>query len=640
VTTSSSRRGRRRVRRPGHSVLTPESALRIATFGGILLVALGVLLIRLWFLQVIAEEQYAERADANRLRTVRQEAPRGAIVDREGRTLVTHRTGISVVAQPREFDEGRRRGVIRRLAQVLDVPPSTLAAEIRKAAGSPLQAVVLAQDIDPATRLYLAERRRDFPGIALERTYPREYPIGTSLAHVIGYTGPITAETIEEYRQKGYLGNEIVGTSGLEAQYEQYLAGEPGEALIEVDAAGEPRSRQVLSATPPRPGNTLELAIHMPTQVALARAVAERVSESGSPGGGAGVALDPETGEVLAIASFPSYRPDSFSGTRPRAVDRLLADTRRPLLNRAIGGLYPAASTFKVVTAAAAMRRGFLGTTQILPSPGSLELYSQVFRGFESRSWGELDVRRALEVSSDTFFYQLGDLFYQDMPRTALQDEARRFGLGAPTGIDLPGGDDEGVVPDLEWKKEAFRDSSDPLDRTWKPGDSINLSTGQGNLLVTPLQMATAYAAIANGGTVVAPTIGRRVLDSTGRPLRSLVGSRPSRSADIEPAVLQALRDGLIQAANGADGTSTAVFGSLPESARVAGKTGTAENETGVDHSWYVGYAPADAPKIVVAVVIEQGGQGANAAAPAVCQTMAAYLEFDRTLCGGGASAN
>jgi penicillin-binding protein 2 len=352
------------------------------------------------------------------------------------------------------------------------------------------------------------------------------------------------------------------------------------------------------------------------------------------------VALDPETGEVLAIASYPAFSPETFAERRSKAVDRLLEDPRRPLLNRAIAGLYPPGSTFKVVTAAAAMRRGFITPTTILDSPGEITLYKQLFRGFESRSWGQVDVRRALEVSSDTFFYQLGDRFYRDGNRSDLQAEARRFGLGRPTGIDVPGGDEAGIVPDPAWKRRAFKGSPDPLDRSWKPGDSINLSTGQGNLLVTPLQMATVYAAIANGGRLVTPTIGRRVLSPSGRALRNLAEASAAREVGLAPETLDALRDGLLAAANDHDGTSTAVFGGLPDSARVAGKTGTAENETGVDHSWYVGYAPAEAPRIVVAVVVEQGGQGANAAAPAVCQTMAAYLRFDADMCGGGAQAN
>lgn len=621
-------------------MLTPRSAVRIATLGGIIFVCLGILLVRLWFLQVVSEERYAEQADANRLRTVRQDAARGVIVDRRGRPIVVNRTGLSVVARAQDFEDGRRRGVLRRLARVLGVPPAGLIEKIADATGSPVEKVTLKEDVDEPTRLYLAERRRDFPGVRLEQTFRRDYPLKTALAHVVGYTGPITAETLKDYRAKGYLGDETVGTSGLEAEYEEYLAGKPGEAVVEVDSAGEPLGRQLLSSTASQQGKTLELAVDLPTQTALAAALELRVAESGSPGGAAGVAMDPTTGEVLAIASYPTYEPDTFSDGRPRAVDRLLNDARRPLLNRAVGGLYPAASTFKVVTAAAAMRRGFLRPTDILASPGELTLYKQVFRGFESRSWGDIDVRRALEVSSDTFFYQLGDSFYQDSRRTGLQDEARRFGLGRATGIDLPGGDEDGIVPDPAWKRRAFQDSPDPLDRTWKPGDSINLSTGQGNLLVTPLQMATAYAAIANGGRVVTPTIARRILDPSGRPLLSFAKRGPDRTTDLSPEVLDALRDGLIAAANGADGTSSAVFGGLPTSVRVAGKTGTAENETGVDHSWYVGYAPVEAPKIVVAVVVEQGGQGANAAAPAVCQTMAAYLTFDVKECGGGATAN
>ncbi|HMN99280.1 MAG TPA: penicillin-binding protein 2 [Miltoncostaeaceae bacterium] len=614
--------------------------MRIATLGGIVFAALAFLLVRLWFLQVIAGDQYSERADANRLRTIRVEAPRGAIVDRDGRPLVTNRTGRSVVARTAAFADGRRTGVLRHLAAVLDVPHAALLKEVRSASDSPLETVTLAEDVPSSVQVYLGERRRDFPGIELAETYPRAYPAGNGLAQVLGYTGPITAETIKDYRANGYLGDETVGTSGLEAQYEPYLKGEPGRRVVEVDAAGEPVGREVVSDAAPVQGSTLELAVDLPTEDALVAALREQVSTSDSPAGAAGVALDPATGEVLAIASYPTFSPRTFAERRAKAVDRLLDDPRRPLLNRAVAGLYPAGSTFKVVTAAAAMRRGFITSTTILDSPGEITLYKQLFRGFESRSWGQVDVRRALEVSSDTFFYQLGDRFYRDGTRSDLQAEALRFGLGRATGIDLPGGDEAGIVPDPPWKRRAFKNSPDPLDRSWKPGDSINLSTGQGNLLVTPLQMATVYAAIANGGRLVTPTIGRRVLSPSGRALRNLAEASAPREVGLTPETLDALRDGLLGAANDHDGTSTAVFGGLPDSARVAGKTGTAENETGADHSWYVGYAPAEAPRIVVAVVVEQGGQGANAAAPAVCQTMAAYLRFDAELCGGGAEAN
>lgn len=623
-----------------HRSYTRGSAARIATFGGIILACLGLLVVRLWFLQVISGERYAQQADANRLRTIRQEAPRGAIVDRDGRPLVTNRTALSVVARADAFESPRARASLRRVARILGVPPNQVIAHVREATGSPLEAVTLADDISVPIERYLAERKRDFPGIEMKETYRRQYPSGSSLAHVLGYTGKVTAETLKAYRAKGYLGDEVVGTSGLEARYEAYLRGSFGRAIYEVDSTGEPRSRRAISSVAPRQGNTLELSIALPTQTALANALQQQVTQAGGRAGAAGVALDPTTGEVLAIASYPTYRPDTFSRGRPQQVRRLLEDSRRPLLDRAIAGLYPAGSTFKVVTAAAALRRGFLQPLQSLSSPGELRLYGQAFRGFESRSWGEVDLRRALEVSSDTFFYQLGDRFYRDGARTDLQDEARRFGLGKATGIDLPEGDEDGLVPDEAWKRRAFRSSPDPLDRSWKPGDSINLSTGQGNLLVTPLQMARAYAAIANGGRLVTPTLARRITDPSGRPLRTMSRVGPGQSLGLSAETLDALRDGLIAAANGHDGTSAAVFGRLPASARVAGKTGTAENETGVDHSWYVGYAPAQSPRIVVAVIVEQGGQGANAAAPAVCQTITAYLKISAGRCGGGASAN
>ena len=600
---------------------------------------LGLLAVRLWFLQVIDGDEYRARADDNRLRVVRQDAPRGPIVDRNGELLVGIRPGFDVVASPSELADGRRAEVLGRLARVLKIGPARLEACVRAAADSPLASATLAEDVPAPIRFYLAQRARQFPGIHLRQVYPRVYLAGTSLSHVLGYTGSITPDLIDGYRKKGYLGDERVGVSGLEASYEEHLVGRPGETTLEVDAAGEPVRLAPLSSTIPQRGRTLELSIDLSTQRALDAALRDQVALSGNVAGAAGVAIAPGTGEILALSSLPSYRADAFSEGRGRAVDRLLKDRRRPLLNRAMGGLYPAGSTFKVVTAAAAIEAHLLRLDDLLPSPGELTFYGLRFRGFENRSWGDVDVRRALEVSSDTFFYQLGDRFYRDGNRTPLQDWARRFGLGAPTGIDV-GGEVEGLVPDPAWKRTAFEDSPDPLDKSWKPGDSINLSTGQGNLLVTPLQMARAYAAIANGGRLVTPRIGRRVLDATGRPLKSLIDDTARRRLGVAPESLDALRDGLLAAANSPDGTSTAVFGSLPPDARVAGKTGTAENETGVDHSWYVGYAPADDPRIVVAVVIEQGGQGANAAAPAACQTITTFLRAGRGSCGAGARAN
>lgn len=264
-------------------------------------------------------------------------------------------------------------------------------------------------------------------------------------------------------------------------------------------------------------------------------------------------------------------------------------------------------------------------------------MYGQEFSNYEFRNHGVVDLSKALEVSSDTYFYQLGEMFYETQGRSPLKEMARQFGFDEPTGVDLPQ-EAGGSVPDPAWLEERFPEPEFGSDwRIYKPGFDIQLAVGQGYLEVTPLQMATAYATIANGGTVVTPTVGRRVLGPGARELQDLAGGRPSRQLDIDPASIEAIQQGLWQAANGPDGTSTAVFGGVP--IEVAGKTGTAEAPPGEDHSWYVGYAPFDNPRIVVAVVIERAGTGASSAAPVVCQAMAAYLDFEAATCGSGAEA-
>lgn len=612
----------------------------MASFGALAILLLVGLLVRLWFLQVIGNAGYQERADANRLRTIVTEAPRGAITDRSGALLVTSREVLNVVAQPQDLTGPEGTRILVHLARSLGHPAGYFLAKVDKARKvSPFAAVVLEEDASPALQAYVEERRAQLPGIQLEAAYTREYPNGTVASHVLGYVGPIPAEGLRSFRDLGYQGNETVGRAGIEAQYEGYLRGIAGRQQVEVDARGEIVGRGVISQTPPRAGQTLRLSIDLSVQEALQNAITEEVAASGTSTGGAGVALDPRTGAVLALASVPTYSPDVFESGTPREVRRVLTSPGRPLLDRAIAGEYPAASTFKAITAAAALASGLYRPGEGINSPGSLVLYKTRFQGFNNEDHGVLTMAQALEVSSDTFFYTMGDRTYR-MRGWPLQDWSRRFGLGRPTGLDVTEGESAGLIPDLAYKRQTCDRVVDPINCSWRPGDSINMSIGQGNVLVTPLQMAVAYAAIANGGKVITPTLGRAVVDPDGRVLRDLVSGRATRALGLPKKDLGLIRSGLVRAANGPGGTSTPVFGGLPARFRAAGKTGTAENPSRIDHSWFVGYAPADHPTIVVAVVIERGGTGANAAAPAVCRTMAASLGFSAGRCGTGAKVN
>jgi penicillin-binding protein 2 len=623
--------------------LTPGTAVRIAILGGIALALLGLLLIRLWFLQVISGDEYSAAAEGNRLRTVVTEAPRGKVLDRNGELLVGNRTGTNLVVSPRELTGARREQVLRTLARKLDgVTFDELMKRVQAGESRPLESVVIAQSVRPVLAYYIAQRERQFPGVGLRDTYLRTYPEGTVAAHVVGSTGKISAAELDDYRARGYGGNETVGKGGVEQEYEGFLRGTPGRYTREVDASGEPTGREVVSSQAPRPGRDVQLTIDSDTQRALQNAIAEQVSLHGLSTGGAGVALDPNTGEVLALASYPDYDPSLFvDGSQKRIAD-VISDPANRLLDRAIGGSYPAGSIFKPISAAAGLGGGLITADERIESPAEIELYKTIFPNFRKQSHGFVDLPTALQVSSDTYFYRLGDEFYR-AAGSPLQEQARSFGLGERTGLDLPG-EIDGLIPDPAWKRKNFAGAPfTDLDRSWKPGDTINLSVGQGYLGVTPLQMAVAYAAIASGGTVPTPTVGRRVLDPNGRELQDLSSGKPTSTIDVNPDHLASIREGLHRAANRPGGTSTSVFGLLPADRKVAGKTGTAEQVQGrEDHSWFVGYAPYDNPKIVVAVVIEAAGTGSSAAAPTVCRTIAAYSEtsFDPALCGDGAEAN
>jgi penicillin-binding protein 2 len=623
--------------------LTPRSAFRIAVLGAIALALIGVLVVRLWFLQVIGNQAYAQRAEDNRVRTVADEAPRGLITDRTGRVvLAQNRPSRNVVAYPQELRDERRLQIMRRLAPILGVGPAVLMRRMAEGEeAAPYQPVVLAENIARGVEWTLAERIREFPGVEIDDAFVRDYPEDDLAAHVLGYTRQITAEQYDTYRARGYVGNERIGQDGVERQYEQYLRGVAGERQVEVDAFGEPVAGRQVVSRPPVQGDNLALTIDVAAQRALQAQLRQRVDNSFTAEGAAGVALDPRTGEIIALASYPTFRPNVFVQPSRRNNREITGYFREgandPMNNRAVQGRFPPASTFKAVTAGSAMRLGILSPTELIGSPSEIELYGTVFPNFQKEFHGNLALPQALEFSSDTYFYSVGSRFWERR-REQQQAWARRWGFGALTRIDLPG-ETGGRVPSPEWKREYFR-TVDPTQVDWVPGDDINMTVGQGNLEVTPLQMAVAYAAIANGGRILTPTLGRQVTTQSGRLVRRIAAARPERRLGIPESMLGPIREGLYLAANGGNGTARAIFAPVAAAGgpTVAGKTGTAE--PGIrgeeDHSWFVGYAPYNDPRIVVAIVVEHGGTGASAAAPAVCNVIAAYTptRFDPSLCG------
>jgi penicillin-binding protein 2 len=600
-------------RRPG---LTPQLAFRVAIIGGVALVAFAVIFFRLWYLQVLSGDKYEREANNNQLRLIKVQAPRGQIVDRDGRVLVDNRPGLAVKVSPDRVpdDEGRQDRLYRSLGRVLGIAPARIERSVeRQLRAEPFSAATVKQDVPLRFVSYLLENQREFPGVTVEQVFLREYPHREIGAHLFGYVGEVTQEQLDDQRYRGVTIGDRVGQSGIEYQYDRFLRGTNGASRVQVDALGNLRQR--LGLRSPRQGRQLRLSVDLDVQQAGQKALAGAA--------GAFVVMDVNDGQVVALGSSPSFDPNVFSkAVRKSDYDRLTSkENGEPLANRATQGLYPTGSTFKLVTAAAALEGGLITPDTVQYDPGSLRVGGVTFRNAGDVSHGALALRKALSVSSDVFFYKLGQMANGSRDPLLLQRWANRLGIGRATGIDLPG-EATGLVPTPRWRNDLFR--RDLTDRPWSVGDNINLSVGQGDLQADPLQMAVAYATIANGGRVVTPRLGLRIENPNGR-VRQQLDSPSVRRVNVRSENRQAILDGLRAAASAPGGTSTPVFEGFP--VPVAGKTGTAEKGLGrADQSWYLALAPYPDPKYVVAVTFEAGGFGAETAAPAARQILQALF--------------
>jgi penicillin-binding protein 2 len=637
---------------------TPKLALRVAVLGVLALGVFGVLLLRLWALQVLSGSQYLRTAENNQVRTVRIQAQRGVILDRDGRPLVTNVAGTAVQIRPADLPKRWRTELseLRALSKIVDVPVSQMLAGIKKRVGDPVTPVTVKVAVHNDQVFYLLEHQSEFPGVAISETYLRHYPYGALAAQVLGFTGEISPQQLAQRAKLGYRAGDIVGQSGLEAAYDQFLRGTPGIARLRVDSLGRPRSA-FQTTTFAHPGHALRLTIDLDVQRAAEKALVEgikiaRANKNYYADGGAIVAMDPRDGSIVAMASNPTYKPSVLVGkTDPQKLKPLLdpaaaAAANYPALNRAVAGEYPPGSTFKPVTALAAMQTRILSPYATLPCTGTYtapeDSAHQVFHNWDPYVNTGMTLPTALAASCDTYFYQVGNDFWLLPPEAGhpLQQWARRFGFGVDPGLDI-GPSSAGLLPTPEWRKRTYTKKTDPccwqIDRLWKPGDSIQLAIGQKDLLVTPLQMARFYAMIANGGKLVTPHLLMDVEDpgAAGTATRVL---RPYtqgvvQSTGVDPAALAVVKEGLYEATHASFGTSSGIFGSFP--IPIAGKTGTAEkvvrmrgypNGLVLNQSWWCGYGPANDPQLVVCAVIENGGHGGTAAAPAALRVFEQYF--------------
>lgn len=604
---------------------------------------------KLWSMQMVSSDYYEGLSNQNQTRTVTTPAPRGRILDRNGTPLVTNRPCLTVAAY-RSLAEDTV--TVRHLANVLGMPYIAVKRNIQNYNESAQSLHTVASDVRRSTVAYIQEHASFFNNVEVVERTERYYPYGSLAGHLLGYTGTITSEQLEkqnddENKSAGtiaYKSGDIVGQTGVELQYERLLQGIRGEQTVQVNAAGAVTGRS--GAVPAEPGSDVKLTIDLSIQQAcengLAHAIEIAKQNGHNTNRGACVCLDCTNGEILGMASAPELDPSVFIGGVSNDVWNQLnsEDNGLPMINRAISGQYMSASTIKPLSALAALKHGIFTETQTTVCRGWWTGF-----GESDGKWcwlhsghGTMTLRNGIVHSCDPVFYDIGKGFFYDKDNPeGLQEMYRSWGLGSSTGVDL-GGEAAGRVPDAEWKSEYFSSWSES-DRAWNGGDMTNIAIGQGDILVTPLQMACVYAGIANGGKEYVPHVFLSAVSRDGegdtvtyKPKERLKGDFAKESH------LNLVRDGLKGVIYEESSDQASHFTSL--STTVAGKSGTGQKTNEDDYSWFIVYAPYDDPKYVVASLVEEGGFGATASLYAVRDVLGAiYGEPDTagTTAGDGA---
>ncbi len=603
----------------------PETILegRVRIVAAVVILVFGLFGMRLFQLQVVEHEILGERAQRNSIRTARLVAPRGEVLDREGRVLATTRPAFGLQVVPSELRD--RNLTYAALEQLVDREGAWFSERVRKARGSRRhQALRLLDDLSFDQLARLEAHRYALPGVLTDVQPRRHYLEGEFAAHLLGSIGEVRADQLERDRFRGYGPGDVVGQTGLEARLERHLRGRDGGRNVVVDVAG--REVEVVDEVAPVPGRTVTLALDLDLQRAAEEAFLE-VPEGEPPRMGAVVALDVHGGDVLAMLSRPAYDPNDFAGGIDSDTWKsLTGDPWKPLRNRAIQNHYPPGSTYKAVVAAALLQEGVVTPSTRVFCPGHFRFGRRTYRCWKRTGHGWVDLKIALKRSCDVYFYQHGVKLGIDR----LAGYAKAFGLGAVTRLDLPG-EIAGLVPSSEWKQRR-------LGEPWYPGETVSASIGQGYNLVTPLQLAVAFAAIANGGKVVKPRLLLGVSGHGGRELEAM-GSEVLGTLPVAPEWLAAVSDGLTAVVEESGGTGGRA---RVKGMRVAGKTGTVqvvglgitegleEDEVPIkhrDHAWFAAFAPADDPQIAVSVFVEHGLHGSSAAAPIAQRVLERWWE-------------
>ncbi len=607
----------------------PRPHLRLTILVVVVACLFVALFARLWFLQVINAPQAQAAAADNGIRLVYTPAPRGQILDRNGNVLVGNVTVpvIEVTRQVAVADPA----MTARLAPLLGMTVPQLKRAINNLQYSPYAPVPVMPDATPQQILYIQENQALFPGVSATSTSVRQYTaMGKAAANIVGYVGQINQQQLAKLKSRGYQPGDQIGLAGVEAEYESYLRGTPGVQKVQVNSAGDVLT--TLSTTPPVPGDNLRLSIdgyiQMVAEGALqqgqraAQHTLDKVTNRKfeAPASSA-VVEDPRTGQIIALATNPTYDPGQFVGGISQSnYNALLNNPSDPLLDRSIQGQYAPGSTFKLVTAVAGLKYGLITPSSTFDDTGHITIGNFVAHNDNGAAYGPIDLSEALTVSSDNYFNTIGlQLWYgrSKYGQDALQSVANQFGFGQPTGIDLPN-ESAGKIPTPQsYVKDHQQDPSVFTQAQWYPGNSDQVAIGQDEVLVTPLQLANAYAAFANGGNLFDPLVVEDAETAGGKVVKAFQAKVANRIS-ITPAWRAALMTGFLGVVNNGNGTAAGVFEGTPlASMDIAGKTGTAQvNPPKQDTSVFTSFAPASSPQYVVDAFVEDAGYGASVAAP------------------------
>ena len=567
----------------------------------------GVIVATLWYMQVVKGEKYQERAVRNRVRLVRISAPRGTIFDRNGVVLADNRPSFDVVINPTEVADRER--LIATLSSILNLSPERLNRRLDTFRDRPFEPVRLAADIGIVAATILEEKGPELPGVDVQVNPIRSYPYGEVPVHLLGYVGQISPRELVKLKDSGYRAQDDIGKMGVEEAYDRYLRGEPGAEQLQVDARGY--RDKVLSHKEPRPGDDIYLTLDIRAQEIL-----EELLEEWN---GAAVAMDPRNGDLLALVSHPSFDPNLL--IRPvwkEDAERVFSDPEAPLMNRALSGEYPPGSPFKLVMALTALSSRVSTPKTTFDCRGVFLLGESTFRCWLPGGHGELDLQQAIKHSCNIYFYNLG----LEVGVERISKMARAIGLGERSGLEIRG-ESGGLIPDRAWKKKIIGES-------WYTGDTVNLSIGQGYLLVTPLQMASMGCIIANRGTLYQPRIVKRMISPEGEIIKEF---EPviRKKLDVPEEIWSELLSGMVRVVNEEHGTGRAAAHPV---ITVAGKSGTVQVGTPPEygkHAWFLALAPADNPEVVLAIILEDAESGPRDAAPLAGEFMRRYfnvLEF------------